>query len=330
MAGERVSGACVVPVAAWLLLLTTSCMTVPGDQDVQQGPVAEERGAIPKGSLQESSVLLTGVNTTIDYSVYLPPNFDESASYPAVYLLHGRGDGNQAWHRTRALFDELIADEAVPPFIAIMPDVPFAERASYYVNSDYLEIAVESALVEEFLPHIESTLPVHTGREARLVAGYSMGGYGATRYLFAHPDVFSAAIVLSPAVYTPVPPEDSSARSYGAFGSGDSSFDADRYRELNYPTLLRQFRGGRTPAKVFIAVGDDEWKHPHPEDAMHDLDMEAHLLFNRLSRINGVEAEFRVYDGGHDWDVWLRGLREGLIHLSRHLRLGGFSQSSEN
>ena len=47
-----------------------------------------------------------------------------------------------------------------------------------------------------------------------------MGGYGALRYSLAHPDLFGAAIVLSPAVYFPEPPSDSSTREFGAFGKG--------------------------------------------------------------------------------------------------------------
>ena len=47
-----------------------------------------------------------------------------------------------------------------------------------------------------------------------------MGGYGAIRYSLAHPDLFGASIVLSPAVYVPKPPSDSSTREFGAFGKG--------------------------------------------------------------------------------------------------------------
>ncbi|MBZ0288551.1 MAG: esterase, partial [Anaerolineae bacterium] len=68
---------------------------------------------------------------------------------------------------------------------------------------------------------------------------------------------------------------------------------------------------------MFIAVGDDEWKNPAEEDYLHDLDIEAHLLYNRARRVPKLLAELRVYDGGHDWDVWRRGFEEGLRYLSR-------------
>ena len=150
-----------------------------------------------------------------------------------------------------------------------------------------------------------------------------MGGYGALRYALAHPEMFVGALVLSPAVYIPFPPVDSSTREFGAFGVGDSLFDDDTYTALNYPALLPQFRQSALGLSMFIAVGDDEWKNERPEDALHDLDMEAHMVFNQVARVPGIRSEFRVYDGGHDWDVWRRGLVEGLPLLSGAISIVG-------
>lgn len=294
------------------------------------GTAAGQETAVPRsGTLETNSFYSQTLRREFGYTVYLPAQFNPSERYPVVYLLHGRGDTMVAWREAAPVLDRLIAQEAAPPLIAVMPDARASNRAGYYIDGAYSGDApealrgepTETAIVRDLVPHIQATLPVVRHRSGTVVGGYSMGGYGAVRYLFAHPEVFSAAIVLSPAVYTPLPPEDSSTREFGAFGTGDRLFDPDRYIELNYPALLDAYSGGRYPTRVFIAVGDDEWKHPNPAEALHDLDMEAHLLFNRLSRVNGVRPEFRVYDGGHDWDVWKRGLEEGLTYLADHLRL---------
>ena len=131
-----------------------------------------------------------------------------------------------------------------------------------------------------------------------------MGGYGALRYSLAHPDLFGAAIVLSPAVYVPLPPSDSSTREFGAFGLGKSLFVDSIYRKLNYPAVFPSFAATGLELPMFIAVGDDEYKNPNPKDASHDLDFEAHVLFNQAVRVPNLIAELRVVDGGHDWDVW--------------------------
>ena len=146
-----------------------------------------------------------------------------------------------------------------------------------------------------------------------------MGGYGALRYSLAHPDLFGASIVLSPAVYVPIPPSDSSTREFGAFGLGKSLFVDSVYKKLNYPALFPSFSATGLPLPMFIAVGDDEFKNPDPKDASHDLDFEAHVLFNQAVRVPNLTAELRVVDGGHDWDVWGPTFVEGAKYIFQFL-----------
>jgi enterochelin esterase-like enzyme len=268
------------------------------------------------------------LNRTYQYIVYLPAGYDESEqSYPTAYLLHGRGDTMEAWLNVRSQLDRMIAEGEIPPLIAIMPDMPSSDRASYYVDSQYESAilraeAVETAFFADLVPHIDATYRTLPARESRVIGGYSMGGYGAIRYALAHADVFSAALVLSPAVYTPLPPVDSSAREFGAFGVGDTPFDEAIYASLTYPALLPAFAESGRSLALFVAVGDDEWKNPNPEDYLHDIDMEAHLLFNRAVRVPGINAELRIYDGGHDWLVWERGFVDGMTFIGRTLATG--------
>jgi len=258
------------------------------------------------------------------YNIYLPAGYEDSdQAYPVIYLLHGRGDTMAAWLNIRSTLDDLIARGKVPPIIAIMPDMPSSDRAGYYVDSVYAGLLyrgepVETTFFSELIPHIDSTYRTIADSSARLVGGYSMGGYGAIRYALAHSDSFMGALILSPAVYTPLPPADSSTREFGAFGTEDTLFDEATYIRLNYPALLEDFSAAHR-LHLFIAVGDDEWKHPDPVDMEHDLDFEAHRFFNRVARVPGIASEFRVYDGGHDWDVWQRGFVEGMSYLGNYL-----------
>jgi enterochelin esterase-like enzyme len=258
------------------------------------------------------------------YTIYLPAGYTDSARhYPVIYLLHGRGDDMSAWLNIRATLDQMIASNDIPPIIAVLPDMPSSQRASYYVDSQYTDgEAVETAFFSDLIPHIELTYRTLTDRNGRLVGGYSMGGYGAIRYSMAHPQMFSGALVLSPAVYTPLPPSDSSAREFGAFGKGDAPFDESIYRSLNYPALADSLQQTDLPLSMFIAVGDDEYHNPRLEDWLHDIDIESHLLYNRVIRIPNVSAEFRVYDGGHDWMVWQRGFTEGMKYLTQFIDAG--------
>lgn len=281
----------------------------------------------------EQGTLVAGQATgtaagTVDYTVYLPPGYDADAEqrYPTVYLLHGRGDTQAAWQRVAGDLDNLIDSDGLQPVIAVMPDAPWNDRGSWYTDSVYTGdapsgpgVAVETALAEDLVDHVDATYRTVAHREARAVGGYSMGGAGALRFSLAHQEDFAAGIVLSPAAYVPEPPADSSVRDYGAYGVGDALYDADRYTELSYPTALAEVDPA-LPVHLFVAVGDDEWPNPDPAEARHDIDFESAQLYNTARRVPGVTAELRILDGGHDWDVWQPAFREAIVDVGRRLR----------
>lgn len=275
---------------------------------------AADAGGLRGGRLVVASAASAALGEDIDYTVYLPAGYGHGdRRYPVLYLLHGRGDTMEAWTRVKPELDRLIADRRVPPLVVVMPDAPWSERGSYYVDSAYVSgRPVETALTRDLVSHVDATYRTIADRDGRLVGGYSMGGYGALRYALAHQELFAAGVVLSPAVYTPLPPGDSSAREFGAFGVGDVPFVDDVYARLNYPALLPRLG---LPLRLYIAVGDDEWANPEPEDFRHDIDFESAALYNAVRRVPGVRAELRVTDGGHDWDVWVPAFVDGVSLL---------------
>ncbi|MGH3072167.1 MAG: alpha/beta hydrolase-fold protein [Gaiellaceae bacterium] len=265
--------------------------------------------AFAEGTIASASFHSAALGEDVAYNVYLPAGYAGSTErYPVLYLLHGRGDSMSAWVQMKGALDALIASGEIQPTIAIMPDAPWSSRASYYVDSAYTGAdpgrPVETAFTQDLIAHVDTAYRTVANRTGRGLAGYSMGGYGALRYSLAHPDLFGAAIVLSPAVYVPSPPSDSSTREFGAFGLGKSLFVDSVYKRLNYPALFAPFEASGLTLPMFIAVGDDEFKNPDPKDALHDLDFEAHVLFNQAVRVDNLTAELRIVDGGHDWDVW--------------------------
>jgi enterochelin esterase-like enzyme len=280
--------------------------------------------AAAQGTISSKSFRSATLGEDIAYNVYLPSGYADSTSrYPVLYLLHGRGDSMSAWTRVQSELDSLIAAGDIPPLIAVMPDAPWSSRASYYVDSEYTGAdpgrKVETAFIRDLIPHVDATYRTLTTRNGRGIGGYSMGGYGALRYSLAYPELFGASIVLSPAVYVPTSPSDSSTREFGAFGQGGSLFVDANYKRLNYPALLGPFAQKGLTSHMFIAVGDDEFKNPAPADAIHDLDFEAHVLFNQIVRVPNMTSELRVVDGGHDWDVWTPTFVEGVKDIFTYI-----------
>src|SRR5262249_19140584 len=161
-------------------------------------------------------------------NVYLPCGYSTGAGrYPVLYLLHGRGHTKEAWTQVKSQLDQMIRDGDVPPLIAIMPDAPWSERGSWYVDSACTGTAnpgrrVETAFPRDLVTAVDARYRTAAGRDARIIGGNSMGGAGALRFALAHQDLFGSALILSPAVYTPLPPIESNTRIYGGFGRGES------------------------------------------------------------------------------------------------------------
>ena len=297
---------------------------VPGSAATPAGSAGSPVPAVEPGVIKSAAVRSATLGEDINYNVYLPAGYDASTRrYPVVYLLHGRGDSMSAWTQVKSRLDELIGDGEIPPTIAIMPDAPWSSRASWYVDSAYTGSdpgrPVETAFFRDFVPQIDATYRTIADRSGRAIAGYSMGGAGALRYSLAHPETFGAAIALSPAVYFPLPPADSSTRDFGAFGKGKDPFVEATYLKLNWPAALKSFSATGLKSHLYIAVGDDEYKNPKAIDATHDLDFEAHVVFNQASRVPNLTSEFRVVDGGHDWDVWGPTFAEGAKYIFRYI-----------
>jgi enterochelin esterase-like enzyme len=216
-----------------------------------------------------------------------------AAPVAVLYLLHGRGGAAADWLPVLAGLD-------LPPVVAVLPDAPWSERASWYVDSAADGgRPVERAIIADLVPAFDARFPALAGRTRRFVGGVSMGGAGALRLALAYPSLFGALLSLSPAIYAPPPPERSTLRAHGAFGRGALLFDPETYRALHYRLLLASARG--LPA--FIAAGDTA-----------DLAGEAETVAADLTGA-GALVQLRRYPGGHGWATWALALDDGVRAL---------------
>src|SRR4029079_9320469 len=170
------------------------------------------------------------------YAVYLPDGYETSnLRYPVLYLLHGHGQDLYAWvnfGHIQPTTDELIAHGEIPPAIIVMPDAGM----TWFVDR---KEKMERAVIQDLVGDVQRTFRVIDDRKGRVIAGLSMGGYGALRFVLKYPEMFAAAGLLSTAIYDPEVPQGSGARRAGVFGAAE--FDPQVWKELNYPTLWDAF-----------------------------------------------------------------------------------------
>jgi enterochelin esterase-like enzyme/predicted esterase len=172
------------------------------------GSGAPRAGRVVELQAQASSLAgnLLGEDTQRRVLVYLPPSYDSAPDrrYPVLYLLHAFGVGPESWRGERGyegmdiaeVLDRTIAGGAVAEMLVVMPDAGTRYGGSWYASSPTIgdwERFIGIELVDE----VDELFRTHPHRDARAIAGQSMGGYGALRIASAHAERFATAIALS-------------------------------------------------------------------------------------------------------------------------------------
>ncbi len=124
---------------------------------------------------------------------YLPHDYDESKTYPVLYLMHGIGGNEREWGMVNnmsvvaCILDNMIANGEMEPCIVVTPNgrsyKDFANTGGDH-NSFYV---FGQELRNDLIPYIESTYSTYAkgdvspeglaaSRDHRAMAGLSMGG----------------------------------------------------------------------------------------------------------------------------------------------------------
>jgi S-formylglutathione hydrolase FrmB len=265
------------------------------------GSLAQAQSRIDCNALQ-SQIL----KQVVHYCVYLPASYNQAAvtkspapRYSVLYFLHGLGDNEQTLFNSGGwtLLDDLHRQGKMRDFLIVAPE----GRRSFYINSADGSVRYSDFLVREFIPQIESKYRIRSSRAGRAISGISMGGYGALRLGFAHPELFSAVSAQSAALITESPQElDSAARS-GApmartlttvFGN---PIDVPHWNGNSPFVLAKTNSAGLRKLKIYFNCGqDDNYGFEKGAASLHQL----------LQKEN-IPHEYHPYPGDHSLTYFL-------------------------
>jgi S-formylglutathione hydrolase FrmB len=254
------------------------------------------------------------LHETIHYCVLLPAGYDAKSPehYPVLYFLHGLGGNEQALFKMGGwdLVQDLRRQHKISDFLIVTPEA----RNSFYVNSANGTILYSDFFLQEFMPFIEHKYHIRRDRDSRAVSGISMGGYGALRFAFAYPKLFSAASAESAALITDTPKElDAMFRSgspladvlASAFGN---PIDIRHWRENDPFVLAQKNRDALRHVAIYFNCGrDDQFEFEVGAEKLHrELDSE------------GIKQEYHIYPGDHSAQYFLAHLAEVMEFHSRN------------
>lgn len=218
-------------------------------------------------------------------NVLLPPDYDETKSYPVLYLLHGIGGTHTEWLGANPanIIGNLIAAGEAKEMIVVMPNV--RAMANDGVPANILSPANIDAfdnfindLRDDLMPYIESHYAVKTGRENTAIAGLSMGGRESLFIGFTMPETFGYIGAFSPAP---------GLLPYAQLGYSGQFKEAD----FKIP------EGKPVPELILICNGENDRTVGTVPTTYHQA----------LEK-NKVEHIWYTMPGDHDFTVWKNGL----------------------
>jgi S-formylglutathione hydrolase FrmB len=240
----------------------------------------------------------------VRYCVYLPSGYDSGVSqhlrrYQVLYFLHGLGDNEQTLFNSGGwtLLDDLRKQHKMGDFLIAAPE----GRRSFYINSADGTQPYSDFFLKEFIPRIESKYRTQAGPDGRAISGISMGGYGALRFAFAHPEMFSAVSAQSPALITETPQQLDSAANSGSpllgvlapvFGS---PIDVAHWNANNPFLLAKRNAAALRSVSIYFNCGQED---------NYGFEKGAAALDRELSQEH-IKHEYHAYPGDHSITYFL-------------------------
>lgn len=245
--------------------------------------------------------------------VMTPPSYDTAPTrrFPVLYFLHDGGGDEAAFFR-EGLADALDADMRagrLPEMLVVSP----RGVDTWFIDAQGGVSRYATFLSETLVPFVDGRYRTIASRGSRLVAGISMGGYGALRWALARPGLFCAAGGLSPAVQQMCWPavqgmpffiRPSLTRTFG----GDPVKNVLRQNDLYAMLLDDPLLAARAPFLYVRCGTEDKYRLA-----------EIVSFFDRYLDAFAIPHSVVLETGVHAWPYWRRVFPEFVRTLSIRL-----------
>jgi putative tributyrin esterase len=271
--------------------------------------LAARAAAAPVPALSDDcrSVPSQILGRSVDVCVVLPSDYSTSSSrrFPVLYYLHGLFENEHSWIERggQGILEGLNQSGETGEFIVVLPD----GGKSFYVNSIDGRERYEDFFIQELVPWVDQNFRTNSTRDARGIAGDSMGGYGSLHLGMRHPDLFGSVSAQSAALLAKLPNPLPTEGRWGfyakilqePFGSPLN----ESYWESNSPLTLAEAAARFSGLKLYFDCGTQD-RYGFDEGAK-DLD--------KILTAKRFPHEFHMREGGHGWSYLSQYMKYPLI-----------------
>jgi S-formylglutathione hydrolase FrmB len=313
-------------------------------------PATTATTPVHKGTVTTRTFHSAALGVDKTYYVYLPAGYDGSQTrYPVFYYLHGLTGDEHEWIKGGHLDD--VADQLGLQAIVVMPDGDDGFYTDAVAPVDYdacmkngtglfmpmvqnhektcvRQRNYETYVVKDLVGDVDAQYRTIAKREARGIAGLSMGGFGALELAMRHTDEFSAAAshsgVVAPLYAGPHPygtgivtlvtdvsqwgrTGDPQVNAIGEWVRGLFGPDIANWKAHDPASLINDLKPGQLA--LYLDCGtEDEF----------GLDAQAEYLHDKLNEKH-LEHEFFTGPGHHSFGFWAPRLPKSLAFLRDHV-----------
>jgi putative tributyrin esterase len=248
------------------------------------------------------------------YRVVLPGGYADTKRaaerYAAIYLLHGLTGRFSNWTDNTKVAEYALNHR----FIIVTPE---GANGWYTDSATTPNDKFESYVIKELIPAIDAKYRTLPDRTNRMVAGLSMGGYGAVKYGLKYPELFSLVGSFSGALGAPsysIPAGTGAGGFAGVVATslaaafGPAGSDARKANDVF--SLVRGAAADKIPSMPFFYVSC----------GTEDLVFSDSREFSSLLVEKKMPHEYRQHPGGHDWIFWNEHIREFMAVAEKRLK----------
>lgn len=246
--------------------------------------------AIAADGLDFVTVKSRALGRRADVSVYIQSAARGATDLPIVVLLHGVYGSHWAWalkggaHFTVA---RLVEEGALPPVALLMPsDGLWGDGSGYVKHADH---DAERWIIDEVPALARTIIPACSVCSPLLVAGLSMGGFGALRLAGKYPQRIAAAAGLSSVT---------DAAQFDVLMEENRDGWSDDPSERSVLAALASAAGPLPPLRIDCGLDD-----PY---------LEANRGLHGALQAAGIAHQYAESPGGHDWQYWSHTLEHTL------------------
>lgn len=248
--------------------------------------IFEKQSGVDYGTLQKDVTYYSSVaGDNKQVNILLPAGYDESQTYPVIYVFHGFGGDHNTHFDTDSylvlLYGNMLDKGLTVPQILVGMDMYTDKLADKDAKTEEeLRFIYDKAIKEtgvDLMPFIEEHYPVMTGRENTAVAGMSEGGAKSLCTGFEWLDKFGYI---------------------GAFAPDTGVIPTEYYKGTFWNTpYMQQFPQpdeSNMPYYLYMTVGsEDPWN------------IDCTLYYRDVLDKMGVRNQTDYVEGyGHDADFW--------------------------